>query len=419
MSKYFIDPYKNYYEKLSSASSIIESANSLKSSVENAVNAYGRLSSQVETSLWKELGYTALASSSIPSLLNYAKVLNENIASGLVNVCNKCINELFAMLSSLKEKDELLESKEQQLASKKIENIKPTIPNGLGGTKTNPAYDSWKKEISALEEEISTLETELETLKQDIDTKVNDIIALNGSITYSDLLVSTEAASTTGETLVTTTSMTGSNYKGQKEYYLKSSMYQGKSGNMLNYGEYSVVDTKLSVAKYADYIQSHGLTQTKCRAMGNECLLVSKLYAYDLLTGKVSPNGNAAIGKYSFHGRFNKEYTDDNEQKVLEQMYYYLKSGIPVSINVNQQAKGKRHWVTVVGMKSSVTSAEDLKATDLLILDTYDGNLERMDCSDSRKFSTGYETGQKYGYRFDAVNDATLKEFGGTLTFRA
>ena len=123
MSKYFIDPYKNYYEKLSSASSIIESANSLKSSVENAVNAYGRLSSQVETSLWKELGYTALASSSIPSLLNYAKVLNENIASGLVNVCNKCINELFAMLSSLKEKDELLENKEQQLASKKSENM--------------------------------------------------------------------------------------------------------------------------------------------------------------------------------------------------------------------------------------------------------------------------------------------------------
>lgn len=417
MSKYFIDPYKNYYEKLSSASSIVASADSLKSNAESVVSIYGRLSSQVETSLWKELGYTALASSSIPSLLSYAKVLSENIASGLVNVCNMCINELFAMLSSLKEKDEILENTQQQLTSKKNENISATIPNGHGGTKTNPEYEPWKREISELEEKISSLETELQTLKQDIDTKVNDIIALNGSITYSDLLVTETKTATSSETVIS--SMTGNNYQGQKEYYLNSSMYQGKNGKMLNYGEYSVVDTKLSVAEYAKYIQDHGLTQTKCAVMGNQCLGVSKLYAYDLLTGNVSKNGNSAMQKYSFHGRFNKEYVDDNEQNVLEQMYYYLKSGIPVSINVNQQAKGKRHWVTVVGMKSSVTSAKDLKATDLLILDTYDGNLERMDCSDSRKFSTGYDTGQRYGYRFDAVNDATLQEFGGTLTFRA
>ena len=40
---------------------------------------------------------------------------------------------------------------------------------------------------------------------------------------------------------------------------------------------------------------------------------------------------------------------------------------------------GTRHFVEVVGYRSSVTRREDLRVEDLLIIDSFDGKLESMD----------------------------------------
>ena len=69
----------------------------------------------------------------------------------------------------------------------------------------------------------------------------------------------------------------------------------------------------------------------------------------------------------------------------------------------------------MVGFKTDVASADDLKAEDLLILDSWDGKLERMDCSGSRKFVPGSECGHtgKYDWRVDVIEEEYY-QYAGT-----
>lgn len=53
-----------------------------------------------------------------------------------------------------------------------------------------------------------------------------------------------------------------------------------------------------------------------------------------------------------------------------------------------------RHYVTVVGYKNSVTSPYSITEDDLLIIDSYDGKLERMDTTNSRFMITGHDIGR-------------------------
>ena len=69
---------------------------------------------------------------------------------------------------------------------------------------------------------------------------------------------------------------------------------------------------------------------------------------------------------------------------------------------------GGRHWVTVIGFKTEVESGSALKAEDLLILDAWDGEIERMDCEDSRVMASGRTTGQNYDWRIDKMNEDRL-----------
>ena len=56
------------------------------------------------------------------------------------------------------------------------------------------------------------------------------------------------------------------------------------------------------------------------------------------------------------------------------------------------------HYVTVVGVKDGVNSS-NIQESDLLILDSWDCNLERMDTSTSRFMTTGAQTHKSYsGY---------------------
>ena len=69
-----------------------------------------------------------------------------------------------------------------------------------------------------------------------------------------------------------------------------------------------------------------------------------------------------------------------------------------MQVNGNTQGTS-RHFVTVVGVKSDVKSAQDVKESDLLILDSWDCNLERMDTDSSRFMTTGSQTHKSYsGY---------------------
>jgi hypothetical protein len=90
----------------------------------------------------------------------------------------------------------------------------------------------------------------------------------------------------------------------------------------------------------------------------------------------------------------------------MNKIYEEVNKRNPVILQVNGNSKGTaRHFVTVVGYKDSVTSASDLSVKDLLILDSWDGCLERMDTKTSRFLTTGKQCGKKdySGYRLQVV----------------
>ena len=94
------------------------------------------------------------------------------------------------------------------------------------------------------------------------------------------------------------------------------------------------------------------------------------------------------------------DYFNDNKQETLSVVYEQISEGKPVVMQVNGNSSGtSRHFVTVVGIKSDVKSAADVTEDDLLILDSWDCNLERMDTDTSRFMTTGSQTNKSYsGY---------------------
>ena len=75
-------------------------------------------------------------------------------------------------------------------------------------------------------------------------------------------------------------------------------------------------------------------------------------------------------------------------------------NGRPVVVQVNGNKQGtSRHFVTVVGFKSSITDPSQLTEKDLLIIDSWDGKTERMDQANSRFFTSGADCHKSYsGY---------------------
>ena len=221
MAKYFVEPYVTYYNKLTSASSITSSASTVKEESDELLNAYGKLSAQVEGAMWQELGYVELVSNSVPHLASYAKELNNNITTGLVVACNKSINELYPTLVTFKSKDEEYENTMSALsqAQEKIKNISSTKKDSKGNNVRNEEYYSLSDKINTYNESIVKLRQELEELKKSIDDKVKDIKTLDGSITMTEMTFSTRTtvnsiidSGTTGKTRVNT--KCGSQEKG-------------------------------------------------------------------------------------------------------------------------------------------------------------------------------------------------------------
>ena len=85
-------------------------------------------------------------------------------------------------------------------------------------------------------------------------------------------------------------------------------------------------------------------------------------------------------------------------------IYNEITNGKPLILQVNGNKKGtSRHYVTVVGFKSSVKSANSLTQKDLLIKDSWDGKLERMDGSSSRFMTSGKDCHKSYNGYYLAI----------------
>ena len=150
-----------------------------------------------------------------------------------------------------------------------------------------------------------------------------------------------------------------------------TSQYEGKNFN--------VVNTKIPVSTYEQYVQKNGVNQNS-GLLGGDCMLLSQYYAKDLLTGKYTSKSSMAACQGGPAVRMNERCRSTNEQDVLNYTYNELNQGHPVVLQVSQvnSYKGWRHLVTAVGYDSSVQSAKDLNPDTILVLDCVDGEVQTL-----------------------------------------
>ena len=141
--------------------------------------------------------------------------------------------------------------------------------------------------------------------------------------------------------------------------------------------KYTVANTKAELYDYLNnVILSQSLYQEASKKFDDQCLGFSYNYAYGLYANDRSINSSTIRNGTSYGNHFKKFNTYDASE-LLDKVYSEITAGKPVVIQVTGSRKNQtRHYVTVVGFNSNVKSAKDLKLTDLLIMDVYDGKIK-------------------------------------------
>ena len=176
------------------------------------------------------------------------------------------------------------------------------------------------------------------------------------------------------------------------------------SSLVIDTSEYKLVSTKNDVVTFAKLVSSLNIAQNHPPTYPDYCLAFAYYHAYMLNNGTDLEKMNAPDGASYMHAAMFKGIVDDSKEVILRKIYEVINQGQPLVLQVNGNKKGtSRHYVTVVGYKASVTSANSLTEQDLLIIDSYDGLLERMDRDTSRFMISGHDTGrtgsEAYGYQ--------------------
>ena len=161
--------------------------------------------------------------------------------------------------------------------------------------------------------------------------------------------------------------------------------------------KWTVVKTPIGVVEYAKFLKSNQVCQNKDTSKyGSACLSFAYTHAWGLYCG----NRGVSAEKRSGGGNF-KTLIDDNKQYILNAVYLEIMAGRPCILHVNGNKQGTgRHFVTCIGFKSSVQGGDTITEDDLLILDSWDAQIERMDQKNSRFMTTGKQCRKSYsGHR--------------------
>lgn len=358
--KYFVDPYKKYYDNLKDASSMSSDASTVADDVSSLKTSSTSLTSSVSSATWQELGASEVVNTIIPGLTTLLNKLSTDLSSTLSVAISKA-SEIVTKATDLKAKDEELEAKEGELATLKS-NEPEKYDENLNET---AAHKDWKTKIDTLNNEIKELETKCKELQTDIDGIASEINALEVSkAENTEVTVGTGAndLNQTGE-LVNNGTFVQINYSGST---------------------FNVINTKhISVVDFVKYIKQYGLSQTYNAAKyGNSCLGVSYAYSNRLFNNVALPTDMDSFYSGAYTANNDKAFESKDKQEVLGVIYDELAAGRPCVVQVTTKA-GHRHFATVVGMKSTVTSRSTIQEEDLLIIDSWDGKLEAMDNSET------------------------------------
>lgn len=302
------------------------------------------------------------------------------------------------------------EGENKDIISQAIEMAKTELEN------LKTARDNAKTELDTQKEKLETLKSELTELEEGLtpilerETAVNEkIAALNNEevntaktaldeankayetkktaleTTARETISSTEKKITEIEAAITTQT----NNKVKNSYGLTN-----MSGTYtLNGKEYNTILDGSNLAALESKIQSGGAGNK----WGHPDKCLSFAYSYgQWIDGKTNTPINGTAAEYPDAGAYTAKYGSHDE--ILEMVRAELDAGRPVVLQVNGNKQGtSRHYVTVVGYSS--TAGDKLTESDLLILDTYDGEIEGMGDYGSRFMISGQHTGRDYEYQ--------------------
>ena len=390
MGTYFINPYKNYYEKLNTNTNIINECNNLISSATTSQQIIDSLNSKLVDSRWKELGYQELVSNSIPGISTEIQTIMNNLTDGLLSVCTISINELLPLLIKLKEEDEKFEGLKCDLA-----NLKAPARYEKKGNETQ-SYRDYISQESSLKSAINDSEKLCIQYQKEIDNIVNNIKSLDSSIQETNTSAYA-TTSTSGISVVSTSNLDN----------LVKINYNGIN--------YNVVNTKIPVVEYSEYVQKNRMYQN-AGALGGQCMIASQIYARDLLRGTYSSKEDFINMKGSPATRINEKVRSQSKDEVLSYVYNEIQEGHPVVLQVTQKRsnEGLRHLVTVVGFKENVTSYSQLTSENILVLDNVDGKIQTL----SERNRELYNQGGNGYYALGPTENFLAKEVN-TVTYNA
>ena len=399
MSKYFISVYKNYLEKIETDKNIEAKCQNLKDKMTLLNTSFNSYVDAIENSSWTELGKSEIINLYIPKI----KSNINGIASGVLNNLDKVVslvhNDLYKLLMDLKEKDEEYCKLQDKIRSNDL-------------TSSDLEYSKTK---------LNAMDTILVGIVKAIDDKILEIKSYNDLSSSID--IDSSAASInidmSKDDLLKLYLKTHEKYdnsflgklKREVELSKLDKMYKGNikivNGTIVEESEtneldssncvdlsllnenWKVVNTKLSVSEYATEAYNKGIRQNSNPGRyGDYCLAFSYVHASNLYNGTVDANAECAY-KWNHASEF-YDYFNDNKQETLKTIYSQVSQGKPDVMQVNGNTSGtSRHFV----------SASEVQESDLLILDSWDGKLERMDTNTSRFMTTGKQTNKTYsGY---------------------
>lgn len=163
-----------------------------------------------------------------------------------------------------------------------------------------------------------------------------------------------------------------------KEAILKGSESTGLIDDMYLGSNYSIANTKVSFKEfYDDVVQGKKLYQ-KSGGYSDWCLGFACTHAWGMYSGNKDYSAGSCNNSCEATTHFSR-YKTTNHEEYMQKIYDELSNGKPVVIQViGSKSKGTRHYVTAVGFKNNVTSGSQLKDTDILYVDSYDGEIKSV-----------------------------------------
>lgn len=447
MSQYYTETYKNYYDKLTAHS---PDTSSIEEKILELEENAKKLESHINGTTWKELAKTEVQTNIVPKINSRVSVYIENITNSLLPAAYKANNELYPLLKDIKAKDEEYDALQNE--------INANLENGVDTSSLKSKQETLAQEMQSISSEINKIVNDIKSLSSMKNLDGNAQESISKTVTSK---APTENEHSRIETYNYDTTVFEEEKEGvyvpeaalgsdssvenkerrirsRRRFIIGSDMVEeflkikrrldrekgiqdeydpvpiegskssskfdfSSNKNVKKYTKFNknwvVVDTKFGIDEYQSYAYSKGIRQDSNSARyGDLCLAFSYVHASNLKSGSKGDNAETAFN-WGHAGEF-KDYFSDSKSTTLKTIYNEITKGNPVILQVNGNQQGTcRHFVTVVGFKDTVSSASQLKESDLLILDSWDGQIETMDSSSSRFMTTGSQTGKSYsGY---------------------